>query len=104
MTPETANRRPHPQRNARRAGARSARTSRARHKTFRQAVPSAVQTRLDESLRQYGRSPERLAELYKSHALDGEFGVTLAQFRRYAGGARNRMPAPDAPSLDNSRV
>lgn len=98
MTPETANRRAHPQPKARRAGARSDRSSRARRKTFKQAVPSAVQARLDESLRQDGRSPKRLAELYQSHALDREFGVTLHQFRRYARGVRNQTSTPDAPS------
>lgn len=98
MTPETANRRAHPQRQAQRAGGRSAGNSRIRRKTFKQAVPSAVQARLDESLRQDGRSAERLAELYETHALDREFGVTPAQFKRYANGVRNRTPAPDAPT------
>ena len=98
MTPETANRRAHPLAHVRRAMAGSARTSRARHKAFKQAVPSAVQARLDESLRQDGRSPERLAELYELYALDREFGVTRVQFQRYARGVTNQTSAPAAPT------
>ena len=98
MTPETANRRAHRQSEARRPRPRSAGNSRPRRETFKQAVPIAVQARLDELLRQDGHSPERLAEIYESHALAGKFGVTLPQFRRYAGGVMNRTSTPDARS------
>ncbi len=82
MTPDTAHRRAHPQ---------------TRRKTFKQAVPSDLQTRLDEFLLQGVRSSERLAELFQSHALAERFGVTLAQFRRFAAGVKNRTSAPDTP-------
>ncbi len=68
--------------------------------TFRHRVPESVRRDLAERLQSEG-DPAARAALYDEHALDRAYGVSRAQFRRFASRfpcARNSVPAALSPS------